>query len=125
MWSGDDMEPVKLFDSELKIMEILWENEPISAKELSLLAADRIGWNKNTTYTVITKLVEKSYIMRQEPNFICSSRIKKEDLQISETRNLIDRLYNGSKRAFFASFLNEGSLTTEELDEIRNMIKKR
>ncbi len=119
------MEPVKLFDSELKIMEILWENEPISAKELSLLAADRIGWNKNTTYTVITKLVEKSYIMRQEPNFICSSRIKKEDLQISETRNLIDRLYNGSKRAFFASFLNEGSLTTEELDEIRNMIKKR
>ena len=46
-----------LFDSELRLMELLWEQEPISAKELSLVAAARLNWNKNTTYTVIKKLV--------------------------------------------------------------------
>ena len=37
----------KLFDSEAKVMEILWERGPLSAKEISLVAAESIGWNKN------------------------------------------------------------------------------
>ena len=49
----------KLFDSEAKIMEIIWEKSPITAKEISLIAAETIGWNKNTTYTVIGKLEKK------------------------------------------------------------------
>ena len=46
-----------MFESEIKVMEIIWEKAPVSAKEISLVAANTIGWNKNTTYTVINKLV--------------------------------------------------------------------
>ncbi len=52
---------IKLFDSELKIMDIVWDKEPVSAKEISLIAAETIGWNKNTTYTIIKKLMDKRY----------------------------------------------------------------
>lgn len=119
------MESIKLFDSELKLMEILWGNEPISARDISLIAAKSLGWNKNTTYTVIKKLVGKKYILRSEPNFICTSRIRKEDVAASETKNLIEKLYEGSKKAFFAAFIQEGSLTDEELDELKKLIEKR
>ncbi|MDF2673235.1 MAG: putative transcriptional regulator, partial [Clostridiales bacterium] len=108
------METIKLFDSELKIMDIVWEKEPVSAKEISLIAADRIGWNKNTTYTIIKKLIEKNGIARTEPNFICTSLIKKGEVQKSETINLIDKLYNGSKKAFFAAFIEE-NISEDEL----------
>ena len=69
---------MKVFGSEMKVMEIIWENEPVSAKEISLIAKDEIGWNKNTTYTVIKKLVEKGYIKRDEPGFMCTSLISKD-----------------------------------------------
>lgn len=46
------MASLKLFDSELKIMDIVWDKEPESAKEISLITAEKIGWNKNTTYTI-------------------------------------------------------------------------
>ena len=46
---------MKLFDSELKLMELVWASEPIKAKQLSLTAADKFGWKKNTTYTVLKK----------------------------------------------------------------------
>ena len=46
----------KLFDSEIKVMEIIWQNQPISAKQVSVIASETIGWNKNTTYTIIKKL---------------------------------------------------------------------
>ena len=118
------METVKLFDSELKIMDIVWEREPVSAKEISLIAADTIGWNKNTTYTIIKKLIEKNAIVRTEPNFVCTSLIKKEDVQKAETMNLIDKLYNGSKKAFFAAFIEE-NISEDELAELRELIEKR
>jgi BlaI family penicillinase repressor len=119
------MDNVKLFDSEFKLMELVWENEPVSAKQLSLLAKDLIGWNKNTTYTIIKKLIDKGVIRRDEPNFMCSSLIKKEEVQKAETESLIEKLYSGSKKAFFAAFLQNENLSEEELAEIKAMIDKR
>ncbi|MDP4090765.1 MAG: BlaI/MecI/CopY family transcriptional regulator [Bacillota bacterium] len=117
------MENVKLFDAELRLMEIVWDKAPISAKELSLTAAEEIGWNKNTTYTVLKKLVEKGAIKRTEPNFICEALITREQVQIDETKRLIDRLYEGSLRTFFSSFLRRESLSEEELQELKKIIK--
>lgn len=115
----------KIFDSEFKLMELLWEYEPISAKELSLIAAGQIGWNKNTTYTVIKKLVEKAAILRSEPNFICTSLVKKDDILRSETKGLIEKFFDGSKKALFSALLEDETLTQNELDELKAMLEKR
>lgn len=118
------MNMIKLFDSELKVMDIIWENEPLSAKEIAVIAADKIGWNKNTTYTIIKKLMDKKSVARSEPGFICTSLIRKDEVQKAETMSLIDKLYNGSKKAFFASFI-DGDMTEEELDELKKLIDRR
>ena len=118
------METVKLFDSELKIMDIVWDKEPISAKEITLIAAETIGWNKNTTYTIIKKLIEKIAIERTEPNFVCTSLVKKEIVQKAETQSLIDKLYSGSKKAFFAAFI-EDELSDDDLEALKKLIEKR
>ena len=62
---------MKLFDSELKVMEVLWEEGPIPARRVAEVLGQRIGWNKNTTYTVIKKCMEKGAIRREEPDFVC------------------------------------------------------
>ena len=49
----------KLFDSERKVMEVIWEEGDMTAKEISLILNEKIGWNKNTTYTVIKKCIQK------------------------------------------------------------------
>lgn len=116
---------IKLFESELKMMEIIWQNEPVSAKKLSIIAEETIGWNKNTTYTVIKKLIGKKAVLRTEPNFICTSLIKKEDVRKAETETLITKLFNGSKKALFSALIEDESLTDKELEELRQMIEKR
>lgn len=116
---------MKLYDSEMKIMELIWEHEPVSAKELSLIAQDEIGWNKNTTYTVIKKVVEKGYVKREDPDFICTSLISKEEVRGIETRSLVDRLFGGSKKALFSALLEDEDLTDEDIAELREMIEKR
>jgi predicted transcriptional regulator len=114
----------KLFDSELKVMEILWEKEPITAKEISLVLNASIGWNKNTTYTIIKKLIDKQLVKRGEPNFVCTSLVKKAQVQSAETNSLIEKLYNGSKKKFFAAFLQNEKLSKEEIEELKDLIDK-
>ena len=47
------MDTPKIFDSELRFCEILWQHEPVKSSELVRLCADELGWKKSTTYTVI------------------------------------------------------------------------
>ena len=119
------MEQIKLFDSELRLMEIVWSKCPLSAKEISLIAAEEIGWNKNTTYTVLKKLVEKNAVKRIDPNFICEPLITRERVQLEETRKLIDKLYDGSLKTFFASFLKREKLSDEEIEELKKIIDEK
>ena len=114
-----------LFDSELKVMELIWQSEPISAKDISLMAAEAIGWNKNTTYTVIKKLESKGFIKREDPGFICTSLYKKEEIQRSEANSLVDKLFGGSKKALFSALIGDEKLSAEEIAELKELIDKK
>lgn len=115
----------KIFDSEIKVMEMIWEREPVSAKELSVMAADEIGWNKNTTYTILKKLEAKGYINRTDPGFICTSLISKEEVCKAETDGLVNKLFGGSKKALFSALLEDETLSDSDIEELKNMIEKR
>ena len=114
----------KLFDSEAKVMEIIWEKGPLSAKEISLIAAESIGWNKNTTYTVIKKLEAKGFIRRDEPGFICTPLVTREEVQKQETESLINRFFGGSKKALFSALIDKEDLTDEQAEELQRLIDK-
>jgi len=115
----------KLFDSEAKVMAILWERGTVSAKEISLIAAETIGWNKNTTYTVIKKLEAKGFLRRSDPGFLCTPLVSREEVRKCETETLLEKFFGGSRRALFSALLEDEKLSESELDELRRMIDKR
>jgi len=114
----------KLFDSEAKIMEIIWAKSPVTAKEISLIAADTIGWNKNTTYTVIKKLEAKGFIKRQDPGFICTPLVSQNQIQKSEAASLLKKVFGGSRKALFCALLEDEPLSEEEIADLRRLIEK-
>ena len=115
----------KLFDSEAKVMEIIWAKAPISAKDVSLVAAETIGWNKNTTYTVIKKLEAKGFIKREDPGFICTPLISQNQMQKVEAVSLVKKVFGGSRKALFSALLEDEPLSKEEIDELRKLIDNR
>lgn len=115
----------KLFDSEIKVMEIIWDSEPITAKQVSLIAAETIGWNKNTTYTILKKLESKGAIKRGEPGFVCTALVSRDEIQKAETQSLVDKLFGGSKKALFSALLEDEKLSESDIRELRDMIERR
>ena len=115
----------KLFESEAKVMEIIWAKAPISAKDISLIAAEKIGWNKNTTYTVVKKLEAKGFIKRQDPGFICTPLISQNQMQKVEAVSLVKKVFGGSRKALFSALLEDEPLSDEEINELRKLIDNR
>ena len=87
---------IKLFDSELKVMEVLWKEGELPAGQIVKILKDETGWNRNTTYTVIKKCIEKGVIERSEPNYMCKPLITKAYIQQEESNEFINKMFGGS-----------------------------
>ena len=115
---------IKLFDSELKVMSVLWKEGDSTAKYISDVLNREIGWNVNTTYTVIKKCVAKGAVRRSEPNFLCHALVTKEEIQKAETEELIGRLFDGSPDLLFASLLSSQTFSPEQIGRLREIVRE-
>ena len=115
---------VKLFDSELKVMETLWQEGELPAGQIAKILNEQVGWNRNTTYTVIKKLIDKEAIERHEPNFTCKAIITKEQVQQREANELIGKLFDGSAELFLSAYISGKKLSTDEISRLRQLVEK-
>ena len=113
---------MKLFDSELRVMDVLWREGDLPARRIADVLTRQIGWNVNTTYTLITRCIDKGAIERREPGFVCRALVSREQVQQEETQELIDRLFDGSADALFASLLGSKRVSEEQMQRLRRMI---
>ena len=116
-------ETTKLFDSELKVMNVLWKDGDVPAKRIADILNKELGWNKNTTYTLIKRCMKKGAIERTEPNFMCHALIPKEKVQEAETNELIDKVYDGSADKLFAALLGRKKLSSEQIQQLKQIVE--
>jgi len=112
----------KIFESEYKFCLILWENEPISSRELSELCKEKLGWSKTTTYTVIKRLGERGVLKLE--NGIVTSLISKEEVEKAEIKTFVESKFGGSLPAFVAAFTKHQDMSEKDLDEVQRMIDR-
>jgi predicted transcriptional regulator len=115
---------IKLFDSELKVMEALWKEGDLTAGSLVKILKEQTNWNPNTTYTVIGKLINKGAIERYGSNFSCKALITKEQVRQYEAEELIGKLFEGSAEVFLSAFLSGAKLSQNEIERLKRLVEK-
>lgn len=113
---------IKLFDSELKVMDVLWKEGDLPAKHIADVLNKKYGWNKNTTYTLIKRCMKKGAIERSEPNFMCHALIPKKEVQEAETNELINKIYDGSAEKLFAALLDSKKLSAKQIEKLKQIV---
>lgn len=113
---------IKLFDSELKVMSVLWREGDATAKHISDVLKEETGWNMNTTYTLIKRCIKKGAIRRSEPNFLCHALIPREEVQEAQTNELINKIYDGCAENLFAALLGKKSLSSEQVERLKQIV---
>ena len=118
-----DME-IKVFDSELKVMEVLWQEGDLPAGRIAKILQERTGWNRNTTYTIIKKLIGKGAVERRGGDFTCRAVITKEQVRRQEATALVGKLFDGSADMFLSAFLNGKELSPDEIARLKQLVEK-
>jgi predicted transcriptional regulator len=77
----------------------------------------------NTTYTLIKRCIKKGAIERSEPHFMCHALIPKEQVQETETNELIDKIYDGSVDKLFAALISRKKLSVEQIQKLKQIVE--
>ena len=90
--------------------------------DLAKLCKQKLDWSKTTTYTVIKRLSERGVVKNE--NAVVTSLVSKEEAQLSELEELMDKKFEGSLPAFIAAFGRRQELSDEEIRQIRRIIER-
>ena len=113
---------IKLSNADFRLLSIVWDTEPIAAPELCKHAEKKLGWKRTTTYTVLKRLCDKNLLKNE--NTIVTALMSREEIQRTESRQVLERSFNGSLPQFIAAFLDDGKISQIEVDKIKRLIDK-
>ena len=109
---------MRLAETEYRVMNLIWADEGITAKELAEALRQSVGWSKTTTYTVISRCIQKGYIRREDPKFCCHPKISRMQVAESETDTLIDHYFDGHPENLIRWMCENNRVSSVQLEEI-------
>lgn len=116
------MSEIKLGLVESRFADIIWQNAPLTTKELVSLCDVQLDWRRTTTYTVLKKLCDRG-IFKTE-NSLVTVLITKDEFHAIQSERFVEDTFKGSLPAFIAAFTSRKNLTEKDIDEIKDMIEK-
>ena len=120
------MEKQKILSaSEWQVMEYLWK-EPHTLMELVAALAQSAGWSKSTVATMVRRMEEKGLIGYEEQGRtkIFYPIPSREEVTARETKNLLQRAYNGSIGMLVNAMAQHKGLTKADIDELYEILRK-
>ncbi len=105
---------------EEKFAELIWENEPLTTRELVALCEKEFGWKRTTTYTVLKKLCNKGLFQMSERTV--TSLISAAEYQSQKSELFLEENFGGSLPAFVSTFTSRKKLSEKEIKELKNLI---
>ena len=114
------MKEYHLCDSEYRFMQVVWEAAPVGSGQLATLCADKLGWKKSTTYTVLKRLCQKGLLRNEDSLVTVIAPREAVDAQAAES--FVDRAFGGSLPGFLAAFMGGRKLSAAEAEELKQLI---
>jgi BlaI family transcriptional regulator, penicillinase repressor len=112
-------------ESELEILQILWQKNEGTVREVNEILNKQKEVGYTTTLKIMQIMLEKGLLSREEEN---RSHVYKAAVAESDTQNLLlnrflDTAFRGSAMKLVMQALGNHEATKEELDDLKKMIE--
>ena len=119
-------EHINLTEAEWSVMECLWEHSPRTGREVTQDLAEKEGWNRSTTLTLLSRLESKGAVSSNSEGTkkTFSAVLQREDAAMRETEDFLSRVYKGSLSLMVSSMTQKKVLSKNEIQELYAMLKE-
>lgn len=113
-------------EAEMHVMEVLWQSQPLGAAAITLKLEETTGWHRKTVNTMLSRLVKKGAVsfVPEKSGHQYSATLARGDYTQSVTGKLVKRFFDGRLAPLVAHFADSGSLSRDDLDEIKTLIEE-
>lgn len=115
----------RISSAEHEIMEVLWRESPLTAAEVSDRVPAEKDWSIRTVKTLLSRLLAKGVLVHEEEGrrYLYRPAVAREDYVASESRRLLDRLFDGRVTPLVAQLAERDALSQRDIAEIEALLK--
>ena len=116
----------RISDAEHAVMEVLWEESPLTAQDVVERVDPSREWSGNTVKTLLGRLLAKGAVAYREDGrrYLYRPLVERGDYVAGESRRLIDRLFGGRLTPLVAHLAERDELTDADVAEIEALLKE-
>lgn len=117
---------ISLTQAEWSVMECLWEAGPLTGREVIQRMEKSCGWSRSTTLTLLSRLENKGALKSvpaEKGPKVFTPVLRREEAALGETKDFLDRVYQGSLSLMVSALTKKQALSREELDELYELLK--
>lgn len=117
---------ISLSDGEWKLMNRLWERNPMTIMELTAASREETGWGKHTVITMLSRLEAKGAVRCEQGERAKRyyPALERRDAARTETESFLDKVYGGSLGLMMSAMVESRSLTERDVAELSAILEK-
>ncbi|MFJ7408228.1 MULTISPECIES: penicillinase repressor BlaI [unclassified Lysinibacillus] len=114
-------------ESEWEVMNVLWQKAPQTANDVILSLQEQTDWKPKTVRTLLDRLVHKNVIGVNKDYRVYTffPLYSQDECQRAEAQSFIKRIYGGTLKSMLVQFIQEDSLSEEDISELRSILKEK
>jgi predicted transcriptional regulator len=116
----------RISDAEHAVMEVLWNEAPLTAQDVAERVDPQRGWSANTVKTLLGRLLAKAVIAHVQDGrrYLYRPLVARDDYVAGESRRLMDRLFGGKLTPLVAHLAERDELTSQDIAEIEALLRE-
>jgi BlaI family transcriptional regulator, penicillinase repressor len=116
----------RISDAELAVMEVLWEESPLTATDVAGRVVAQRDWSLATVKTLLSRLVAKNAIDHHLDGrrFLYSPLVARDAYVSGESRRLVDRFFGGKLMPLVAHLAEQEKLSGDDIAEIERLLRE-
>ncbi|MEQ2525154.1 penicillinase repressor BlaI [Robertmurraya yapensis] len=114
-------------ESEWEVMNILWNHSPLTANEVIASLQESTDWKPKTIRTLLDRLVYKNVVgvNKDQKVYTFYPLYSQDECQRAETESFVKRIYGGALKSMLVQFIQEETLSDEDIKELRSILDKK
>ena len=119
--------PPKISSAEWEVMNVVWDRAPLTAAEVFAALPEDHGWKQKTVNTFIARLAEKGVlkVAKRDGVNVYAPRLRREDCVAAESKNFLQRVFQGAAGPLLLHFCEQQDLSAEEIEELQRLLRKK
>jgi BlaI family penicillinase repressor len=117
---------MSISDAESQVMEVLWNEHPLSAEEVVAALTKSTDWQEPTIKTLLNRLLNKHAIAaeRDGRRYLYRPLLSRDDYVHAQSKSLLDRLFDGRVAPLVAHFSGQRKLSKKDIAELKRIIEE-